>query len=430
MTQGVPIACRSVLSLFSDQYSSLCMALHLPHLPHLPPIAPVRRIRFIIFLQDVFILSLTTFGGPQVHLAMMFDRFVKKRGYLTEAELLELTALCQILPGPTSTQTITALGFKIGGPNLAYITLVVWMLPAVLIMTAAGIGVYYLEQHHLSLNFTRFIQPMAVGFLIMAGYRIGRKVVHNQTSMLLAMLAALTAYFFRSPYMTPIVIAIGGATTALTYQKQQIMPKSPLRVQWSNFFLWLGVLIGAAVLGGITKSLPVRLFENFYRNGSLVFGGGQVLTPMLYNEFVSFKHYLSREEFLSGLGLVQAVPGPVFAFAPYIGALSMRSEGMHGQLLGSLVATAGIFLPGTFLIFFVYRFWNQLKQYRAVRASLEGINAASTGLTAAAAVILFEPMVGHWSMVAVVFGTVLLQELTKIPPYLLILGGLALGILS
>lgn len=374
-------------------------------------------------------MSLTTFGGPQVHLAMMFERFVKLRGYLTEAELLELTALCQVLPGPTSTQTITALGFKIGGPNLAYLSLLVWILPAVLIMTAAGIGVHYLQVHHLSLNFTRFIQPMAVGFLMGAGYRIGRKVIHNKTSLSLAILAALTAYFFRSPYMTPVVIIIGGLTTALTYEKEEIRPKTPLRVQWANFFLWLGVFIGAATLGAITHSLPMRLFENFYRNGSLVFGGGQVLTPMLYNEFVAFKHYLSPEEFLSGLGLVQAVPGPVFSFASYIGALAMRNDGLQGQLLGSLAATTGIFLPGTFLIFFVYRFWNQLKQYRAVRASLAGINAASTGLTAAAAIVLLEPMPGNWSMLLVVIGTILLQEFTKIPPYLLILGGLGLGLL-
>lgn len=388
----------------------------------------IRRIRYIIFLRDVLLLSWTTFGGPQVHLAMMFDLFVKKRAYLTEDELMELNALCQVLPGPTSTQTITALGFKIGGANLAYLTLLVWILPAVSIMTAAAMGVHYLEQRHLSMQFMRFIQPMAVGFLIVAGYRLAHKIIKTQVSLVLAVLAALAAYAFRSPYMTPVVILVGGLTTALSYEKQHIMEKQPLRIQWANFFLWIGVLLGAAVLGAVTKSLPVRLFENFYRNGSLVFGGGQVLTPMLYNEFVAFKHYLSREEFLSGLGLVQAMPGPVFSFAPYIGALSMRNDGTSGQLLGSFVATAGIFLPGTFLIFFVYRFWDQLKRYRAVRASLEGINAASIGLTASAAIILFEPMAPQWPMVAVVLATIVLIELTKIPPYLLIVGALLLGV--
>ncbi len=390
---------------------------------------PVRKIRYLIFLKDVLILAFTTFGGPQVHLAMMFERFVKKRSYLTEAELLELNALCQILPGPTSTQTITALGFKIGGSNLAYLTLLVWCLPAVSIMTSFGMTVDYLQDQNQSLQFARFIQPMAVGFLIVAGYRIARKVIQNQSGLVLAILAALTAYAFRSPYVTPIVILAGGVTTAFTYEKQSVMEKQPLRVEWSNFFLWLGVFVGVAVLGAVTQSFPVRLFENFYRNGSLVFGGGQVLTPMLYNEFVAFKHYLTREEFLSGLGLVQAIPGPVFAFASYIGALSMRDEGRQGQLLGSVVSTVGIFLPGTFLIFFVYRFWGQLKRYRVVRASLEGINAASSGLTAAAAIALFEPMAPQWPMVAVVLGTILVLELTKVPPFVLILGGLGLGLL-
>lgn len=397
-------------------------------LPYITPVQPVRRIRYIIFLKDVLILSLTTFGGPQVHFAMIYERFVKKRRYLTESELIELNALCQILPGPTSTQTITAVGFKIGGPNLAYVTLLIWVLPAVCIMTAVGIGMYYLEQQNLSLRFARFIPPMAVGFLIVAGYRIGQKVIKNQVSLALAITAALVAYVFRSPVMTPIVIIAGGLTTALTYEKQEKMEKKPLQVQWANFFLWLGVLIGAAGLGAVTQSLPVRLFENFYRNGSLVFGGGQVLTPMLYNEFVAFKHYLSREEFLSGLGIVQALPGPVFAFASYIGALSMRDQGLSGQFWGSFVSTAGIFLPGTFLIFFVYRFWEQLKRYRVVRASLDGVNAASTGLTAAAAIALFQPMVPHWPSVAVVLITIGLLLYTKVPPFAIVLSGLIAGI--
>ncbi|MBO0947629.1 chromate efflux transporter [Fibrella forsythiae] len=394
-----------------------------------PTLTPVRKIRHIIFLKDVLILAITTFGGPQVHLTMFLDLLVSKRRYLTEAEVMELTALCQLLPGPTSTQTITALGYKIGGPNLAYLTLIIWCLPAVLAMTAAGIGVHYIEQHNGSLAFTRYIQPMAVGFLVVAGYRIGRKVIHNQTGLVLAILAALAAYAFRSPFLTPIVIVVGGLTTSLAYRKHEKMDYQPMKIQWANFGLWFGVLAGAAVLGALTQSLPVRLFENFYRNGSLVFGGGQVLTPILYNEFVAFKQYVSREEFLSGLGLVQAMPGPVFSFASYIGTLAMRDQGLHGQLLGSLVSTVGIFLPGTFLIFFVYRFWDQLKRHRPVRASLEGINAASTGLTAASAIILFEPMVPHWPFVAVVMGTILLLEFTKLPPYALIIGGLALGII-
>jgi chromate transporter len=126
-----------------------------------PPVLSVRKIRYLIFLKDVVVLALTAFGGPQVHFSLFLDRLVYKRAYLTESELLELTALCQVLPGPTSTQTLTAIGFRIGGPNLAYLTLLVWIAPAVLLMTAAGISVSYLP----NLNFTRFVQPWRLHLL-------------------------------------------------------------------------------------------------------------------------------------------------------------------------------------------------------------------------------------------------------------------------
>jgi chromate transporter len=145
----------------------------------------------------------------------------------------------------------------------------------------------------------------------------------------------------------------------------------------------------------IPEFLPVRLFENFYRNGSLIFGGGQVLTPMLYTEFVQYapKQYLTSEEFLSGYAFVQGLPGPVFSFSSYIGALAMRDYGIVGEIGGAVMSAAGIFLPGTFLIFFMIRIWEGLKKFRPIRASLEGINAASAGLVAAAAVLLLQPLI-------------------------------------
>ncbi len=388
---------------------------------------PVRRIRYFIFLKDVAILAISSFGGPQVHLALFLKRLVHKRKYLTEAELLELTALCQILPGPTSTQTITALGFKIGGPNLAYLTLLVWMTPAVALMTAAALGVDYLQDRQLSLQFTRFIQPMAVGFVAQAGYAIARKVIHNGLGLALVMATAVAVYVFRSPWVCPIVLLVAGSITARKYRQLEQTRKQKMQVEWANFLLFVGVLLGSAALGALTRNLPVRLFENFYRNGSLVFGGGQVLTPMLYTEFVEFKHYLSRPEFLSGLALSQVVPGPVFSISSYIGVLAMRQYGLGGKLIGSAVAAAGIFLPGTFLIYFVYRFWEQLKKYRPVRASLEGINAASTGLTLAAGVLLFEPIALDPVAVGTVVVTIALLQFTRMPHYLIILAGLLLG---
>ncbi len=391
--------------------------------------APIRRIRYVIFLKDVLTLALTCFGGPQVHLVMFLERFVKKRRYLSESELLELQALCQVLPGPTSTQTITALGFKIGGPSLAYLTLLVWSLPAVVFMTAAAIGIQYLEQHHISLSFTRFIEPMAVAFLAFGGFKIGQIVIKNPIDWFIMLATGVSAYIFRSPWVVPIAILIGGCITGMKYKEQEKMIKTPIKIEWKNLVLWFGVLVVAASLGAITQWLPIRLFENFYRNGSLVFGGGQVLNPMLYTEFVEFKAYLTHHEFLSGMALAQVIPGPVFSISSFVGALSMRHDGLNGQLLGSLAATLGIFLPGTFLIFFVYRFWNQLKQYRGVRASLEGINAASVGLTLAATIRMFEPLATDWLVVLPIITTLAILQFTKIPPYLIILGGILLGLI-
>ena len=384
-------------------------------------------LRHYIFLKDVFIFALTAFGGPQAHFAMMFDIFVIKRRYLSEQELIELNALCQILPGPTSTQTVTAIGFRLGGPNLAYLTLLVWILPAVTFMTCAAIIIHLLEQQQVSLEFTKFIRPIAVGFVAFAAYRISFKVIVSKVGIFLMVVAAVVSFYIRTPYVFPVLLLAAGCVTAFNYKKHTEEKKNPFKVDWANFLLWAGVLIAAAVLGHFTRSLPVRLFENFYRNGSLIFGGGQVLVPLLYTEFVEFKRYLTSEEFLTGYGIAQALPGPTFSFAAYIGAMSMQNGGLSRQLLGALVASAGIFLPGTFLIFFVIRFWNRLKQYRTVKASLEGINAASAGLVIGAAILLFEPIPNTPVNIGCILLTFGLLLLTRVPAAVIVLVGLLAG---
>lgn len=388
-----------------------------------------KRVRYFIFLRDVAILSVTAFGGPQGHLALFLDMMVKKRGYLSEEDLLELYALCQILPGPTSTQTITALGFKIGGPNLAYLTLLIWVLPAVTIMTIAAIMVVNFQEIDV-LNYLRFIQPMAVGIVAYSAYSISSKVVKTNMGFFLMILSAIGSFHMPYPWLLPIFLILGGLATMVKYKRlEKEEDKLGINVKWNNFFLWGGVLIIAALAGGIFQLKSVLIFENFYRNGSLIFGGGQVLVPLLYAEFVEFpKEYLSSEEFISGYGLVQAIPGPVFSFSSYIGALSMRDVGIPGQIAGAFAAAAGIFLPGTFLIFFVIRFWEGLKKYRVVKASLEGVHAVSSGMVIAATFLIFQPIEGTLINYFLMIGTTITLYFTKVPAPLIILGGLILGI--
>ncbi len=389
----------------------------------------IKRVRYFIFLKDVVVLAVTAFGGPQAHFSMFYDRLVEKRGYLSEDDLLELYALCQILPGPTSTQTITSIGFRIGGPNLAYLTLLVWMLPAVSIMTTAAILISSFQTKNISLEFTKIIQPMAVGFVGYAAYKISRKVIKTKLAVGLMIVSAVISFFVSKPYIFPILLLAAGLVTAIKFKSQPIEEKLGIKIQWANFLLWGGVLLAAASLGGITKALPVLLFENFYRNGSLIFGGGQVLIPFLYAEFVQFKGYLSSEEFLSGYAMMQALPGPVFSFSSFIGALASREGGTFMQIVGALVAAAGIFLPGTFLIFFIIRFWDSLKRYRIVRASLEGVNAASSGMVIAAALLLFQPLDTNALNIGVTIGTMALLLFTKIPSPFIILAGLIVGVI-
>lgn len=398
---------------------------------------------YTAFLKDVLLLSVSSFGGPQAHLAHFQKVLAQKKQYVTEAELVELNALCQVLPGPTSTQTISAVGYKLGGPNLAYLTLLIWMIPSVTIMTVAGLLIGSYDSKEVSVA-TRFIQPMAVGLVAYAAYTFIHKMVQTKRAAAIMLGAAVISFFVKSPFVFPAILLIAGCITAFNYKAHPREEKKKFDVPWANFFLWVGVLVVAAVVGAVTKNnpdfLPVRLFENFYRNGSLIFGGGQVLTPLLHTEFVQYakptidgvrEPYLNNQEFLSGYALAQSLPGPVFSFSSYVGALAMHSRGfgLGGQIVGGIMSAIGIFLPGTFLIFFMVRIWESLKKFRPIRASLDGINAASAGLIAAAAVILFEPLRQDWLNYLIVSSTFLLMVFTKLPSWVVILGGLILGLL-
>ena len=385
-----------------------------------------KQIRSLIFLREILILAFTCVGGPQAHITAFIKTFVQKRRYITEAELIELQALCAFLPGPSSTQTLTALAYKLGGVRLAILTLLIWIIPSTCIMICVAYGISFINPNNVTAAI-QFVKPLAISFLFFAAYSIGRKVIQSKTSIILLILSAAMAYIFRSPYITPLWIVLGGFATTYKFKQQEKIIHQPFVIQWTHFYLWAGLFLLAAGIGFYTQSFPIRLFENFYRNGSLAIGGGHILKPLLYNEFVEFKHYLTRDEFLTGLGISELIPGPTFSIATFVGALSMKEYGFMGYVIGGILATAGIFLPGTFLIFFVYRFWIQLKQYRVVRASLEGINASSTGLTIAAGISLLEPMAQdpvNIGIISIAF-IALLSE--KVKPYLLILLGIALG---
>lgn len=361
------------------------------------------KVKRLIFLKDVLLLSISAFGGPQMHMALFIRRMVNKKKYLTEAELMELYSLCQMLPGPTSTQTITSMGYKFGGARLAFFTLLVWLLPATTIMAAFSFFYAHLSQH--TLGFFRFIQPLAVAFIIASAAQMVKIIAKTRLAIWLVILAftgaALLRHpienYFKTPWIFPIILVLGGFISY--HYHKDIEPntvKPKVKISWTYFIIFLSIFFLAAGLGKLTSSRPIILFENTYRFGSLVFGGGNVLIPMMFEQYVKYRNFLTAEEFITGIGLVQAVPGPVFSFSTFTTGLAMQDFGAHWQLMGCLIGTVGIFLPGMLFIFFIYPVWNQIKQYNIIRRSLDGVIAASTGLVVAAAYLLFLPVGLKW----------------------------------
>jgi len=362
-----------------------------------------KKVRDIVFLKDVFSLSVSAVGGPEMHIALFLKKLVHEKKYISESDFLELNSLCQILPGPSSTQTLTAIAHKMGGPKLAFLSLLIWVLPAVLLMSFFAISSHYVNQ-----SYFRFIAPMALGFVVMAAVKMTTLLKKGNLHLLLAVLACVLSVVFHSPVIFPFLL-IFGAFMNVNFGDKNFVPntKPLLNIKWANLILMVLILIVAALLGSFTRktfpsfSEPARLFENTYRMGTMVFGGGNVLYTMVLTEFVEFKQkqYLTLQEFNTGLGLLQAVPGPTFTIATYANGIAMKKMGygIWGQLVGCGVGTIAIFLPGTLLIFFVYPIWGQIKKYPIVYRSLDGIISVSIGFVWAAAVFLILPYFQHFS---------------------------------
>lgn len=393
--------------------------------------------RQLLFIRDVFLFTFTAFGGAQAHLALLLKYFVKDVRYITEEELLELNALSQVLPGPASTQTLVGIGYKVGGLKLAILTFLIWIIPSAALMTFAAISFGKWGQQQKFNEILEYIQPIALGIVAFGAYNLAKRVLVSQLTIFLAVAAVVGTMVLRNAYVFPIAILIGGMiSSAIGTPKEE----SELRVRlFSNInpkklIYFIGVLLILASLGAIINrtslfSLPIRLFENFYRNGIFIFGGGQVLVPLMFTEFVEMKHYLTGTDFLSGFALQQALPGPTFSFTSYVGTLSMKTFGfgLTGQILGGFVAVMGINLPGLILVLFIVPFWEDLKKISRIKYSMVGINAVSVGFIIAAFMLLVQPMGLNLMAIGVMVCTFLVLNFTKISPPIIVLAGILLG---
>ncbi len=379
---------------------------------------------------------------------MMHRTFVQRRRDVSEAELLEFNAFCQLLPGASSTQILTLIGFKRGGIRLALLTILIWILPACFLMGGLSFMVGLLEKSVRHSDIFRFVQPMAVGFLAYSSVKAARMVGTSTLILTISVITAIVTYLaFRSPWIFPIIMILSGVVTMVFGDKSNVRkPPRSRSIKWSNILIFIGIFTISGVLSETArkKDWPNRraynLFETHYRFGSLVFGGGDVLIPMMYEQFVVRPEAprvrernpnvirFEKDDFLTGAGMVRAIPGPVFSIASYTGGLALRSQGVLMQIVGCLLGSLAMFLPSFLLVIFFYPLWNNLHRYENLNKALKGINASVLGIMAASTIYLMKDMtflgsdtgiVAFIADLAVITGTILVLSMTMIPaPYI------------
>lgn len=407
-------------------------------------------LRHIPFLRAVLLHSITAFGGPQAHIAMMMKTFVKKRPYVTEEELMEYNAFCQLLPGASSTQTLTLIGYKRGGVPLAVLTLIIWILPACILMGAFSFLLRYIDNRQLGTDIFKFIAPMAAGFLVYASVVTFPHAIKNTITWILMILCSVITYLlFGQPWIIPTLIVAGGLVTNISHKRIPQTEQKPRKIKWWNFWLFGIIFILAGFFSEVAKNeewpnrKPLNLFENTYRMGSLVFGGGQVLMPMMYEQFSVRPGAMKKKDenvikidendMYTGMGIVRAMPGPVFAISSFAGGMALKDMGKEMQLLGCLIGMVAIFLPSALLVLFFFPIWSYLKKYAVVYRSLEGINAVVVGIMIASTfyimkdISITELKTVSLINVAVITGTFLLLNFTRLAAPLIVIGCLLLG---
>lgn len=324
-------------------------------------------------------LGLTSFGGPVAHLAYFQNEYVKRKKWLSDQTYAEIVAICQFLPGPASSQVGISIGMLRGGMLGGFLAWLGFTLPSVLLLSFFA---YYVI--HFDVNQSVIIHSLkivAVAVVAHAILSMGKNLASDLPRISLAIGSAVLILLFPTASIQIIIIVLAGLIGSLLFKKDVSNQKSEVTLNISksvgmiSLSIFTLLLISLPVISGYFKHLYIQLFDTFYRVGSLVFGGGHVVLPLLEKEIVP--NQMTNELFLAGYGAAQAVPGPLFTFASYLG---MSIDGIGAMI----IATVAIFLPSFLLITAILPFWNSLSQNQSVRSALVGVNAAVVGVLLAA----------------------------------------------
>ncbi|AOW50722.1 chromate efflux transporter [Acetobacter ascendens] len=383
----------------------------------------------LIFLR----LGVTCFGGPIAHIGYFRDEFVVRRRWLNERAYADLVGLCQFLPGPASSQVGFSIGLMRAGYAGGFAAWAGFTLPSALILVLFAYGANALAGPT-GAGLLHGLKLVAVAIVAQAVWGMARTLCPDRTRASIAVTAALIVLFAISPLAQIAAIVLGGLAGLWLCRSVQTSDGEHITVPVSHragivaLALFLALLFGLPVLACHGAPEGVSLFDAFYRSGALVFGGGHVVLPLLHEAFVT-SGWVSDDTFLAGYGAAQAVPGPLFTFAAYLGAVVGQSP--HG-VAGAAFGLFGIFLPGILVLIGALPFWDTFHSQRAVQATMRGVNAAVVGLLGAA---LYTPVWTSAVRSAADFGIVLvgfvLLTVWRAPPLVVVgisaLGGVVIG---
>jgi chromate transporter len=379
-------------------------------------------------LINVFLVALrlgvTSFGGPVAHIGYFRAEYVGKRGWLDDKSFTDLVALCQLLPGPASSQLGIAIGTLRAGRLGGIMAWLGFTMPSAIILIAFAYGVGEVDDVANS-EWLHGLKLAVVAVVALAVWSMAGSLWTDRRRVTLGIAAAVFMLLTPGAVWQIAVILIGGVAGVLIFRditsstddaksQDSSGSKKLAIVVLASFFV---LLIALPLIADSTGREEIDVFENFYRSGSLVFGGGHVVLPLLQAETVG-AGYIDNDQFVAGYGATQAVPGPLFTFASYLGA-AMGDGGLFGQKwIAGLVALGAIFLPSFLLVWGVLPFWTRLSSSNRVRGAVAGINAAVVGLLLSA---LYNPIwtgsvlnAEDFGLVMVLFGFL---AIWKLPPW-------------
>ena len=380
-------------------------------------------------------LGLTSFGGPVAHLGYFRTEFVQRRRWLTDAAYAELVALCQFLPGPASSQVGFAIGLQRGGWAGAALAWAGFTLPSAILLILLALGLTQLDlRQPAALGALHGLKLAALAVVAHAVWGMARTLCPDAPRRLLAGLVAVLAWFWGGAWAQWGLIAGAAVLGVLASFRPSASPSTARSAPdpaapapsghravtaglgWLMLFLLL--LIGLPLLARATGSAAADVAAVFYKAGALVFGGGHVVLPLLQAEVMP-RSWLSLDSFLAGYGAAQAVPGPLFTFAAFVGAA--RADAPAGWA-GGLLALVAVFAPGFLLLLAALPFWARLRHLATARGALVAVNAAVVGLLLATWLGLLRPSLTSASdvLIALLAAWALLG--TRVPPWAVALG--------